>query len=368
MAGIERRKEPAVATQLAREAFRFGFYQAVRLLEIMRPGSTPIGQGAAPRREPVRLRAAISMAFPAGDLAEMREGAKPDERDCAQPELTVNFMSLAGVHGPLPHPFTEHLLERIYRKDTALRDFLDLFHHRLLSLFYRVHRAHRVGVETGPPEQHGFASFLYSLLGMGTEGLRGRMAIPDRALLRYAGLLNKTPRDATGLTTLLSDFFGIPVRLEPLVGAFRPLDDTQLSSLGDSGRNRRLGVDTMLGRSVWDQQAGVRLVIGPLTFAQYQDFLPGGSRCVALCELSRFYLGPQLDVEAKGLVSGAERPPLALTSRRNDGAKLGWNAWLLARPRTEEIVEVDLFMLPQFRTQPTMPTAPHAHQAASKGA
>ena len=363
MARDERRNEPSVAAQLFREAYRFGFYQAVRLLEILRPGSQPLGEGADPSREPVRLRAAISLAFPPADLHELQEG-----QTSAPPELTVNFLSLAGLHGPLPHPVTERILERTFRKDTALRDFLDLFHHRLLSLVYRVHRAHRLGMETGAPERHTFASYLYALLGLGTPGLRGRMAVPDRSLLRYTGLLHKSPRDAAGLVTLLSDTFGVAVRCEPLVGAFRALDPGQCTTLGEEGQNRSLGVDTMLGGSVWDQQAGIHLVIGPLTFAQYKDFLPGGRRCVALCQLARFYLGPQLDLRVTALLAGPERPPLVLSSKQGSAA-LGWNTWLVGRGhRGAAVVEVALFELQQFCDAPPAPPAPPAAEAGKRGA
>ena len=37
----------------------------------------------------------------------------------------------------MPRHYTELLLQRIREKDFSLRDFLDLFNHRLTSLFYR---------------------------------------------------------------------------------------------------------------------------------------------------------------------------------------------------------------------------------------
>ena len=46
--------------------------------------------------------------------------------------------------------------------------------------------------------------------------------------------------------------------------------------------------------------------------------------------------------------------------RRQDGAKLGWNAWLLGRAKGTAAVEVALFELMQFQAQPQMPELPRA--------
>ncbi len=351
MAGIERREKPSIVSQLAEEGYRFDFYQAVRLLTLLRPQSTELAEGADPSAEAVRLRSVISFAFPPADVLELRDGELP--------ELLVHFMSLAGGHGPLPHPVSELVLERVNAKDTALRDFLDMFHHRLLSLCYRIHRVHRIGVDTGSPETHSFASYLYSLIGLGTGGLRDRMAIPDRALLRYSGLLHKTPRDAAGLETMLSDFFAVPVRCEQMCGAFRALDASQCTQLGDSGQNCQLGIDTMLGESVWDQSAGVKLTLGPLSFAQYQDFLPERPGCVALCAVARFYLGQGVDLTVTALVQALQRPRLALSGQAEKGARLGWTTWLLGglAGLAKDVVESELFALPQFMDAPATSSA-----------
>ena len=270
---------------------KYNFYQLVRLLEMLRPTATSVGAGADPSHEPVRFRSSFSLAFPPSEVASLQPAtplpsSAPDE--AGQLEMMVSFLGLGGAQGPLPHPLTEWVLDRNATKDYALRDFLDIFNHRLVSLLYRVRRQNRLGMQWSSPEHHQFSSYLMALLGLLTEGLQDRLAIPDRALLRYVGILTKHPRDATGLQTLLCDFFAIPVRVLQLRGAMRKLDADQWTHLGQTGRNRTLGVDALLGTSIWDQQAGIEVELGPVPWASYLDFLPGQEGLRALCQLVRF--------------------------------------------------------------------------------
>lgn len=313
---------PAVSTrnhfELAPPRYKYNFYQLVRLLEMLSPEATSVGAGADPNHEPVRFRSSFSLAFPPSDVASLQAPtptASTAHRaaDEAGPlEMTVSFLGLGGAHGPLPHPLTEWVLERNATKDFALRDFLDIFNHRLVSLLYRVRRQNRLGMQWSSPEQHHFTMYLKSLLGILTAGLQGRLAIPDRALLRYVGLLTKHPRDATGLQTLLCDFFAIPVRCLQLRGAMRTLDADQWTHLGQSGRNRTLGVDALLGTSIWDQQAGIEVELGPVPWASYLDFLPGQAGLRALCQLVRFYIGPSFDVHVTLILLASQIPAARL--------------------------------------------------------
>ena len=45
--------------------------------------------------------------------------------------MTVNFLGLAGCLGALDIPSTELVMRRTSNGDNALRDFLDIFNHRL---------------------------------------------------------------------------------------------------------------------------------------------------------------------------------------------------------------------------------------------
>jgi type VI secretion system protein ImpH len=313
----------SVADWLFAEGHRFDFYQAVKLLEMLRPECTPVGEGTDASREPVHFRGSSSLAFPASDVAEVRDGPRP--------ELIANFMSLTGALGPLPHPFTERLLDRVCAGDTALRDFLDLFNHRLISLVHRLRRAHRLGLEWSSPEQHRFATYLYAFLGLETAGLRGRLRLPDRALLRYAGLIARKPHSTSVLCVILSDFFAVPVRARQFVGAFRAFDEDQWTAIGEAGRNHALGQGALLGTTLWDQHAGIALTLGPLSWPRYLDLLPGRPGAVALCQIVRFYLGPAFEITLRLLVRGEEVPPARLGVE--GGPRLGQTSFLtLGRP------------------------------------
>jgi len=309
---------------LFEEAHRFDFYQAVRLLEMLDPDAIPVGVSAEPEKEAVRLKSKVALGFPASDISELSTSG----RTGASPEMTVNFMGLAGSAGPLPLPYTELILERLWNKDSTLKDFLDIFNHRLISLLYRVRKTHRLGFEIGSPEKSNFAAYLFSLMGLGTKGLRRRMRLRDRCLLFYSEFLTQQPRSMMGLERLLSHYFHAPVSGVPLCGQWRLLEEDQLTSLGAGGWNRKLGYSAVLGGRIWDQQGKFQVRVGPLGMQQFLDFLPVGTGFIPLCELIRFYVGDELEFEIQLLPTDEDIPKSRLGI--SSGPRLGWTAWLKA--------------------------------------
>ena len=170
--------------RLAQAGHEVSFVARGAQLEAMRRDDVPVGKGSDPTLEAVRFRGAPSLAFPASEIVEVRVPDAPD----GQAELVVRFFGLAGGQGPVPHPFPELLLERIASRDTAARDFLDIFNHRLVSLLYRGREKHRVGLRIQPPERSLAAEVAFSLVGIGGSALRDRMRFKDRSLLFYAGV------------------------------------------------------------------------------------------------------------------------------------------------------------------------------------
>lgn len=330
-------KETAVEDWLFAEGHRFDFFQAVRLLEIIQTHRgerlLPPAQGADPSKEIIHFRSAVKLGFPASDIANVRRTRDLPQRE--QPktptEMTVNFLGLAGGLGALDIPSTELVLQRTKQNDKALEDFLDIFNHRLVSLLYRIRKHHRVGLGSATPGEDLVARYLYSLIGMRTPRLQGRMQVRDRALLYYAGILAQQPRSMAGLKRILTDYFQVDVEINQFVGKWCDLDEGQWTTLGESGANQRLGRDpVVLGTRVWDQHARFEIQLGPLGLQDFKDFLPTEWRFGVLYDLVRFYINDEFDFNVRLILKIEEIPPVELVSDAEPA--LSWTSWLGPAP------------------------------------
>lgn len=316
-----------IAEVLEAEPYLFEFFQAVRLLERITPSREPVGRFVVPSNEVARFGANTSLVFPASQIQAYE--ARPN----GQPLLRVNFMGLAGPLGVLPLYYTELLLDRVRMRDTALRDFLDIFNHRMISLFYQAWEKYRFTIAYERDERDRFSHHLLDLVGLGSPGLQDRQEVPDDSLMFYGGLLALHPRSATGLQQLLEDYFEVPVEIEQFVGAWYPMDTDSQCSLGaGSGYSDQLGMGAVVGNEIWDQQSRVRLKLGPLTLAEYRDYLPGGTAHRQLRAFTRFYSGGEFDVEVQLILRRAEVPPCELVSQHEEGVQLGWTTWVKSAP------------------------------------
>jgi len=316
------RTDHALDQALFETGWLFEFYQAVRLLETRYPDRVPVGEGSMPERETVRFKSNVDLQFPASEISAVVRSDRPGMPDT----MHVNVMGLAGVLGPMPVPYTELILERKNRKDTALRDFLDIFNHRFVSLLYRTRKYFRIAFPFESPDQSYFTRALYALMGIGTAGLRNRMAMADRSLLYYTGLFSQQPRSMAGLEVIISHYFKVACHGKQLKGRWWPIAKDQLTRIGKSGQNQTLGKGTLMGTQVWIQQSRFQLRLGPLSFTQFLDFLPTRTAYEPLCQMVRFYAGREFEFDFRFAVKAGTIPPSRLEARV--GLRLGWSAWI----------------------------------------
>jgi type VI secretion system protein ImpH len=332
MATESGRTDPSLTDILFAEGFRFDFFQAVRLLERVYSQRQAVGRGVDPALEIVRFAAHLSLSFPPSAIHSLVRPSDAVDR----PVMTVAFMGLTGPAGVLPRHYTELLLERERAKDRTLRDFLDLFNHRAISLFYRAWEKYRApiiyehAVSKGEDDD-SFTLSLFDLIGMGVPGLRGRLAVDDEALPFYAGLLGQRPHSASALAGVLQDYFEVAVAVVQFVGTWLTLEDEDRSRLGPGDTNNVLGVSAVLGRRVWDQQAKFRLRLGPLNLVRFCDFLPSGRGFRPLAQLTRFFVGQEIEFDVQLTLKASEVPPCRLGARDERAPRLGWSTWLKTR-------------------------------------
>lgn len=317
------RQPPAAVSQfeaLAREPHRFDFARAMRIMECAFPKRPRLGRSVRPSDDPVRLGQQPSLAFPAGALASFERRAS----DAHAGTLRVFLLGLLGPNGPLPLHLTEYVLDRVRRADDrTLQSFLDLFHHRVLSLFWRAAADSQPAIELDRPAEDRFAVYFGALAGYASGATADREPTVDRARRHWIGHFARQVRNAEGLQALLAGFFGTSVRIEEFVGHWLPMPGDVRCRLG-APSGTALGQSSFLGDSIWDCSQTIRIVCGPLDLEHYERMLPGGDSWTRLEALVRSYVGFEVAWEARFVLRADAVPPLRLGQR----AHLGWTSWL----------------------------------------
>jgi type VI secretion system protein ImpH len=328
--GVDLRARLSEAERLMREEpHSFGFFQAVRLLERLFPERARVGKFEDPAREVVRFGVSSALAFPASEIQEL------EVIDGAPSTMRVNFFGLTGPQGVLPHAYTLLVQDRLRERDTALRDFLDLFHHRMLSLFYQAWRKQQFTVAREDNTRDRLSEHLLDLIGLGSASSRGHLAMPDEALIYRAGLIAPQPRGAASLQQLLVDFFEVPAVIEQFAGGWYGVSERDRCAVGgDEDAGNRLG-GAVVGDEIRDTQARVRVRLGPLTRERYDEFLPGGTGYRELSSMLRFYSHDQFEFEVQLVLSASDVPGVRLGDMAED-PRLGWSTWICSTERASD--------------------------------
>ena len=305
---------------LEERPYDFDFFQALRRIETLFPDKSRLGLALRPVDEPVRLGQEASMAFAPATLSAFKLPAADTPA-----RMQVRFFGLLGPNGPLPLHMTEYAMERFFHEgDETFIRFLDMFHHRFLTLFYRAWAQAQPVVSLDRPKEDRFSSYVGSLFGLGDGSQRNRDDVPDFAKLFYSGLLARQTRNSDGLAALLTGYFRIPVRIEEYAGHRMVLQESERTYLGRDNGGANLGLGAVLGGSIWDRQHKFRLHLGPLTFEQYESFLPGGTAIGKLVAWVRQYLCFELAWDVSLVLLNKQVPKMTL----GQNGRLGWTTWL----------------------------------------
>jgi type VI secretion system protein ImpH len=325
---------------LALAPWSFDFFAVLRRVEGLSPDLPRLGTALRPSAEPLRLGQDAELDFaPAAVMSFQPNPHTP-------PRMGVRFLGLFGPMGPLPLHLTEYARDRLRNHgDATLARFADVFHHRTLLMFYRAWAQAQPAVQADRPGDDRFAKWVGALFGQGPAPFRNADAVPDAAKRHVGGHLARPTRNAESIAKVLRQYFSVPIRVETYVGHWmllRPEDRTRLG--GAAGRRTAvLGVSAVAGSKVWDRQYKLRVHIGPLTRAEYRQFLPGQRSLVELRDWMRQLVGFEMLWDLRLVLKAGEVPPLLLgavppaagsaaTPTENAApVALGWDSWLADR-------------------------------------
>jgi type VI secretion system protein ImpH len=352
-------REPLMKRMLER-GWEFDFFKAVWNLERYATDRTPIGGRGPVSQEAIRLRPEVSMGFPATDV---RRIARRDDPTGGPPfyRIDLTFMGLYGVSTPLPLHYAVDILRLVAGQsaespaegsDTAdrgavgtsdpeaecapARDFLDLLHHRLLSLFYRAWTKYRYEVSFGHPGRDEVTTYLTYLIGGSPTHGEDELGVPPVRLLRYAGILTQHPKSAVAIQGMLRDYWGnVPIDIDQFVGRWVTLAPDDMNAIGVA--NSRPGENLILGQQVYDLSGAFNVAIGPVDWETYLDFLPDGERFAQTRSLVRLAYSDPLAFTLRIRLKAGVVPEVQLYSDHR-AARLGYTSWV----RTDQLPETSV--------------------------
>jgi type VI secretion system protein ImpH len=352
-----RRQDPPLERRLSaleEEPFRFEFVQAVRMLHSLAGERRSVGHDFAPSDEVVRFSVHRDLGFPASQIHDLSFVAS----DGVPPIMTVAFFGLTGPSGVLPTHYSELVMEEAALDGTAgpLAAFLDLFHHRLISLFYRAWERNHPHLSPDPVVRARFHGYLLAIIGECLGPTQGPHPEESRSQLRHAGLWAQKRRSAEALRILLEDRLNDPerpvgepsnridVEIIPFVPRWIEVDHDRRLKLESTADGSVIGLGAILGSRVRDWQGQFRLRIGPLTARQFDQVQPSApsreprsapSVFQDILELARRFVGPEFDFDLV-LALRAEEVPLCRFDRGIHAPRLGLT-WLVTRTPNHDL-------------------------------
>ena len=318
MADKNRDKRNDLTLKLQKEAYKYGFFHTLRLIECVYSDKPLIGQSKRAIDDPVRFGQEITLAFEPSTISRFIPSNSGHP-----PRLNQYFLGLFGANGPMPLHITEYIKGRMHHHhDYTQARFVDFFHHRMISLFYRAKANSEPTFNFDRPNDR-FSGYVGSLLGVGDESLLQRDDMPDLAKYHYSGHLAHHSKNVDGLKAIINDFFKLPVKLEQFVGEWLTIEKADLSCLGMQS-SCELGMSTILGSRVWGCQHKFRLVFGALSFQQYESLLPAGQRLKKLIAIVHNYIGYELVWDINLILKAEDVKGIKL----GESGRLGWTSWL----------------------------------------
>jgi type VI secretion system protein ImpH len=300
---------PSAALSTARalegEAARLPFFALVALLERLVPERVPVGTAGPAVDESIRFRHDASLTFSAGDVSGLE--AHAEQADGPPFSLTTTFLGLSGAASPLPN----YLLEEVAHEDPdrpRVRAFLDIFHHRMLSLLVRARARYQLAGEASVTGRDVWALRALAMAGVDAYERPRPGPLPAWRLLRLAPLLATRARTGQMLADAIADVLseeldGARVEVRQFVGGWAPLAGDRRTRLGRP--TAQLGRSAVLGSRVIDRAGTFLIRVAPLARPTYERLMPDGDLHPIVRALVDLFVRDPLDCQLELVLGDA---------------------------------------------------------------
>ncbi len=338
MAAAHGKSDAALIAELAAEPWKFSFFRAVQLLQRTAPHAIPVGTLGPVRRESIRFVHDQELVFHTADIASISPRVIRDGVPFA--EIRSSFMGLYGAVSPLASFISEEIIDAERNDDKSLKAFYDVFHHRLMSLFFRAWKKYRFAAGFRVDGSDPFTRRALAFVGVDAAA-PPRDGLPPLSLLALAPLLAIKTRPARSLQIILERLFpGAGITTKSFIARRVVLNDDQIAKLGT--QSSTLGVDMTIGRAVVDRSGRFRVGIGPVDYETFEGLMPGGRLHPTLRKVIDQFSRGVLEIECEVTLAQRDAPKFELGVER--GARLGVTTTLRpqsGKPMTARFVMSD---------------------------
>jgi type VI secretion system protein ImpH len=274
------------------------------------------------------------------DVARSPRDRHAGEREVI--EIVTSFLGLTGAVSPLPLYIPAEVAQDP-TPNGVQRDFLDVFHHRLISLLYRLWTRYQLAREHLSDGRDAWSPRMLALTGFDGYVPRESLPLPPHVLLALTPLLCWHARGARTLELALrlvlrDDLHEDAVKIEQFMGGRVRLDDSQTMRLGRA--NAVLGQSTVLGGRAADRTSSfaIGLLLSPR--ADATAYMLGGKQLALVRAVVVNVVREPLEFDLKVEVAAGAQGGFSL----GRGASLGGRTWLRGRGNVQrftvrEVVE-----------------------------
>jgi type VI secretion system protein ImpH len=322
MAEQDRQTSDSIADAAIPEPFRFDFFRIVRALETEHRSRPRVGASTRLDQDFLRFCQEPSLSFAPSTLRSI-------DRTRGLVRIFVNFMGLFGPNGPLPQHLTDFARDRERNAhDPTFARFADIFHHRMISLFYRAWAMNQKAVDFDRPDESRYAYYFGSFFGIGSPALRNRDSVPDCAKIHFTGRLSSLPRNAEGLQAILEDFFRIRTEIQEFAPYWMVLPFENQCRLGESPETGRIGINAIAGSRKFEPQLKFRIRMGPMNLDDLYRLIPSGKSFQQIKDWVLNYIDQELFWDLQCVLAARSVPVISL----GQAGMLGWTTWLKSKP------------------------------------